>query len=68
MSEECNCGCSCCCDDAAVALQVGDDVPDFKVDIFDPSKKDFGEISLVSLKEAGKWTILFFYPGDFTFV
>lgn len=49
-------------------LKVGQNVPDFKLETFEPSKGDFGEISLETLKANGKWTILFFYPADFTFV
>jgi peroxiredoxin (alkyl hydroperoxide reductase subunit C) len=49
-------------------LQVGQDVPDFKLETFEPSKGDFGEISLETLKANKKWAILFFYPADFTFV
>lgn len=49
-------------------LMVGQTVPDFKLETFEPSKGDFGEISLEVLKAAKKWTILFFYPADFTFV
>ena len=29
---------------------------------------ELGYFSLSELKEQGKWTILFFYPADFTFV
>ncbi len=49
-------------------LQLGKHVPDFKMEIFDPSVKDFGEITLSGLMNAKKWTVLFFYPADFTFV
>jgi peroxiredoxin (alkyl hydroperoxide reductase subunit C) len=49
-------------------LQVGQVVPDFKLDTFEPSKGEFGEMSLEGLKAGKKWTILFFYPADFTFV
>lgn len=56
MSEHC-CG-----------LRVGDAVPDFKLETYDPARGDFGEVSLAELKSAGKWTVLFFYPADFTFV
>jgi peroxiredoxin (alkyl hydroperoxide reductase subunit C) len=49
-------------------LQVGQSVPNFELTTYDPVKDDFGSISLASLKEQGKWTILFFYPADFTFV
>ena len=50
------------------ALRVGQNVPDFKLETFEPSKGDFGEFSLAAQKAAKKWTILFFYPADFTFV
>lgn len=52
----------CCC------LRVGQNVPDFKLDTFEPTKSDFGQISLSGLKAEKKWTVLFFYPADFTFV
>ncbi|MDA8085965.1 MAG: redoxin domain-containing protein [Nitrospiraceae bacterium] len=50
------------------ALRIGDKVPDFRIDTFEPADGSFGEISLEELKKQGKWTILFFYPADFTFV
>jgi len=49
-------------------LTVGQEVPDFKIETFEPTKGDFGEISLNTLKTNKKWAILFFYPADFTFV
>ena len=49
-------------------VRVGDVVPDFELTTYEPSKKDFGKFSLKAAREAGKWTILFFYPADFTFV
>lgn len=49
-------------------LKVGQTVPDFTIETYEPTKGDFGERSLASLKKEGKWTILFFYPADFTFV
>ena len=49
-------------------LRVGEEVPDFRIETFEPAKGDFGEITLESLKKEGKWTVLFFYPADFTFV
>jgi len=49
-------------------IKVGDTVPEFKIETYDPSKGDFGEISLAELKAEKKWTVLFFYPADFTFV
>ncbi len=49
-------------------LKLGQEVPDFKLETFDSSTGKFGTVSLESLKKDGKWTILFFYPADFTFV
>ena len=49
-------------------LRVGQKVPSFEIEIYDPVQQDFGTIGLDKLKAAGKWTILFFYPADFTFV
>lgn len=48
--------------------RIGATVPDFTLDTFDPVKGDFGSVSLADLKKKKKWTILFFYPADFTFV
>jgi NADH-dependent peroxiredoxin subunit C len=50
------------------SLRVGQTVPDFKLDTFEPTKGDFGEFNLTTQKKAKKWTVLFFYPADFTFV
>jgi len=55
-------------EDVCCGLKVGQSVPDFRIETFDPSKGDFGEFSMADQKSAGKWTILFFYPADFTFV
>ena len=49
-------------------IQVGAEVPDFTLNTYEPQSGDFGSISLADLKSSGKWTILFFYPADFTFV
>jgi len=49
-------------------LSLGGPVPDFEIDTYDPVAKNFGKISLEGQKTAGIWTILFFYPADFTFV
>jgi peroxiredoxin (alkyl hydroperoxide reductase subunit C) len=49
-------------------VKLGQKVPSFEIEVYDPTKQDFGTISLDKLKSEGKWTILFFYPADFTFV
>lgn len=51
-----------------MTCNVGTTVPDFKLETYEPSKGDFGEISLDTQMANKKWTILFFYPADFTFV
>jgi peroxiredoxin (alkyl hydroperoxide reductase subunit C) len=58
MIETCEC----------LACNVGGNIPNFKLKTFDPVKGDFSEISLQAIKKNKKWTILFFYPADFTFV
>jgi len=49
-------------------LKVGMQVPDFELTCYDPKGHDFTKVALADLKKKGKWTILFFYPADFTFV
>ena len=49
-------------------LMLGQIVPDFTLDTYDPVKEDFGTYELAKNRKAGKWSLLFFYPGDFTFV
>jgi len=49
-------------------IQVGQEVPDFELDTYVPADYGFGKVSLAELKKAGKWTVLVFYPADFTFV
>jgi peroxiredoxin (alkyl hydroperoxide reductase subunit C) len=53
---------------AETPLLVGDEVPSFELETYDPEREEFGEFSLAKQKANGRWTILFFYPGDFTFV
>lgn len=55
-------------DEHCCGMQVGQNVPDFKMETYEPSKGDFGEVGLEAMKKSGKWTVLFFYPADFTFV
>jgi peroxiredoxin (alkyl hydroperoxide reductase subunit C) len=49
-------------------LRLGQTVPDFELTTYDPVKDDFGKWSLAEQKRKGRWSILFFYPADFTFV
>jgi NADH-dependent peroxiredoxin subunit C len=49
-------------------VKVGADVPNFEMETYDPAEREFGKVSLEQLKKKDKWTILVFYPADFTFV
>jgi NADH-dependent peroxiredoxin subunit C len=49
-------------------LTVGAEVPNFEIETYDPVEREFGKICLEKLKKLDKWTILVFYPADFTFV
>ena len=50
------------------ALKLGQVVPEFALPTYDPVKGDFGNFSTKEQREKGRWTVLFFYPADFTFV
>lgn len=49
-------------------VSVGMDVPEFGMDVYDPVKRAFGKVTLSEIRKQGRWTILVFYPADFTFV
>ena len=50
------------------AVKVGMPVPNFELETYDPIHREFGTISLDALRKEKKWTVLVFYPADFTFV
>ena len=50
--------------EAAMTVQVGKPAPEFEVNAFIDGT--FGVVKLSDYK--GKWVVLCFYPGDFTFV
>jgi NADH-dependent peroxiredoxin subunit C len=50
------------------SVKLGHRVPDFEMTTYDPVRDDFGKVSLVEQIANKRWTILFFYPADFTFV
>jgi len=54
--------------DEITTVKIGQQVPDFELTVYEPENHDFCKRNLADLKKAGKWTILFFYPADFTFV
>lgn len=43
-------------------------MPNFELEIYHPAEGEFTKISLDQLRKEKKWTVLFFYPADFTFV
>ncbi|MCK9295686.1 MAG: peroxiredoxin [Desulfobulbaceae bacterium] len=49
-------------------VKVGQQVENFTMETYIPTDFSFGQISLEQLKKQGKWTVLVFYPADFTFV
>jgi len=49
-------------------VRVGQVVPDFEMTVFDPKQKGFGKVSLDEIKKRRQWTVLVFYPADYTFV
>lgn len=51
-----------------VPVRLGQTVPPFELRTYDPTKDDFGTFSIANQVARKRWTILFFYPGDFTFV
>ena len=54
--------------DPIAEVKVGQSVPDFDLTVYNPVAHNFETVNFAGLKEQKKWTILFFYPADFTFV
>jgi peroxiredoxin (alkyl hydroperoxide reductase subunit C) len=50
------------------SVRVGEVVPDFTMTTFDAAAGKFGKFDLAGQRAAKRWTVLFFYPADFTFV
>jgi len=53
---------SCC------GLKISQKVPDFEIDTYEPTKGSFGKFKLSTNMKKKKWTVLVFYPADFTFI
>ena len=49
-------------------VKLGQRVPDFELTTYEPTKGEFGKFSLQEQIKNKRWTVLFFYPADFTFV
>lgn len=54
--------------EACCGPKLGTKVPDFQLATYEPVKDDFGTFSMQGQIDHKRWTILFFYPADFTFV
>ncbi len=54
--------------DTATSLKLGTKVPDLELETYEPTKSDFGKFRMQDQIGNKRWTILFFYPADFTFV
>jgi NADH-dependent peroxiredoxin subunit C len=54
--------------DYSIGVKLGQKVPDFELDTYEPEKDDFGKFCLSDQVAQQRWTVLFFYPADFTFV
>lgn len=54
--------------EAECRLTVGQNVPDFEMDTYEPRTGKFGGFRLADVRKKKKWTVLVFYPADFTFV
>jgi alkyl hydroperoxide reductase subunit AhpC len=53
-------------EEAAMAVRVGEPVPDQSVQAYVRGERAPSEFSLLSNR--GRWVVLFFYPRDFTFI
>ena len=56
------------CEGECKKVKVGQEVPCFELETYDPVNREFGKISLEAIKQKSQWTVLVFYPADFTFV
>ena len=54
--------------DYSIGVKLGQKVPDFELETYEPEKDDFGKFCLSDQVALQRWTVLFFYPADFTFV
>jgi peroxiredoxin (alkyl hydroperoxide reductase subunit C) len=56
--------------ETATGLKLGTKVPDLELELetYEPTKSDFGKFRMQDQINNKRWTVLFFYPADFTFV
>lgn len=63
----CDCNCNTDQEYYVTGAKIGKPAPKFEMEALMPDGT-FGSVSLQENIDAGKWTILYFYPLDFTFV
>ena len=49
-------------------VKLGQKVPEFELATYDPTTNKFANFRLADQINRKRWTVLFFYPADFTFV
>ncbi len=49
-------------------LKIGQKVPEFELETYEPGDGKYGKFKLKDAIGDKKWTVLVFYPADFTFV
>jgi len=49
-------------------ITIGHKMPEFEMEAYDPTKRAFTKFSLKDSLKAKKWTVMVYYPADFTFV
>ena len=49
-------------------VKLGQKVPEIELATYEPTTNRFGNFTLSGQIERKRWTVLFFYPADFTFV
>ncbi len=58
--------CSCWCEDYVTSVSIDKEAPRFILPAYDPIKDVEVDVELEAFR--WKWTVLFYYPADFTFV
>lgn len=49
-------------------VKLGQKIPDIELNTYNPAEDKFGKFRSADQIARKRWTILFFYPADFTFV
>lgn len=56
------------CEEKKEVITVGEKAAPFELETFNAAACKFGRFRLEDAAKSGKWTVLVFYPADFTFV